>query len=208
MTRSKNPLIQKAFMHGCEALSDAELAAVYLGVTLEDGAALVSEGLACLVDSASRVRITPQKRLNLRAAAELARRTKLSAEQAPTLASAPAVDAFIRPQIVGLMREKVWTICVNGRSRVMACRIVSVGSLMSSVIHPREVFRPAIEVAAAAVILVHNHPSGDPTPSVEDHQVTARLAEAGTVIGIRLLDHVVVAAGGFRSFKDEGWLAQ
>ena len=95
---------------------------------------------------------------------------------------------------------------VDARSRLLGERCISVGSLMASVIHPREVFRPAIGLAAAAVILVHNHPSGDPTPSVEDHQVTARLAEAGQLLGIRLLDHVVVAAEGYRSFRDEGWL--
>jgi DNA repair protein RadC len=102
----------------------------------------------------------------------------------------------------------VVVLLLDARHRLVAQRCVSLGSLMSSVIHPREVFRPAIGLAAAALILVHNHPSGDPTPSVEDHQVTLRLAEAGALLGIRLLDHVVVAADGFRSFKEEGWLPE
>src|SRR5258706_12813430 len=87
-------------------------------------------------------------------------------------------------------------------------RCVSVGSLMSSVIHPREVFRPAIGLAAAGLILVHNHPSGDPTPSVEDHQVTLRLAEAGALLGVRLLAHVGIAAHGYRRFRDRWWLPE
>jgi len=102
--------------------------------------------------------------------------------------------------------EVVVVITLDARSKVIAAHEVSVGSLMSSVLHPREVFRAAVLDSAAALIVAHNHPSGDPTPSVEDHQVTARLVEAGSVMGIRLLDHVVVADSDFRSFAREGWI--
>jgi DNA repair protein RadC len=81
---------------------------------------------------------------------------------------------------------------------------VSQGTLTASLVHPREVFRAAVQAAAAAVVLVHNHPSGDPTPSQEDHEVTRRLVAAGEVLGIRVVDHVVVADGGFHSFKESG----
>jgi len=105
-------------------------------------------------------------------------------------------------------REHVLSFSVDSRRRIIAAHEVSIGSLMSSVIHPREVFRHAIADNAAGVILAHNHPSDDATPSVEDHQVTLRLAEAGSVLGVRLIDHVVVVAEGFRSFRDEGWLPE
>jgi DNA repair protein RadC len=124
------------------------------------------------------------------------------------LSDAGAVFELLRPRLIGERRERVMVLLVDARRRLLGERCVSIGSLMSSVIHPREVFRPAIGLSAAGLILVHNHPSGDPTPSVEDHQVTLRLAEAGTLLGIRLLDHVVIAADGFRSFRDEGWLPE
>lgn len=103
-------------------------------------------------------------------------------------------------------KEQVWVVLLNQRSKIKAIVQVSVGCMTSSVIHPREVFRPALMHMASAVVLVHNHPSGDPTPSVEDHQVTTRLVEAGVVLGIRLVDHVVLGHQQYRSFKDEGWI--
>lgn len=132
---------------------------------------------------------------------------------APARATAPArepdkVADIVRAALGGRIsqHEVVCVLSVNGRGNLIALHEVSIGSLMSSVIHPREVFRRAIADNAAAIILAHNHPSNDPTPSVEDHQVTSRLAEAGQLLGIRLLDHVVVAADSFRSFHSEGWL--
>ena len=77
-------------------------------------------------------------------------------------------------------------------------------TLTASLVHPREVFRPALREAAAALILVHNHPSGDPTPSSEDREVTSRLAKAGEILGVRVLDHVIVAESGYCSLRDEG----
>jgi DNA repair protein RadC len=93
-------------------------------------------------------------------------------------------------------------ILLDSRHRVMRDVEVSTGTLTASLVHPREVFRPALREAAAALVLVHNHPSGDPTPSAEDRAVTRRLAEAGELVGIRVLDHVVVAEQGFYSFRD------
>ena len=84
--------------------------------------------------------------------------------------------------------------------------LVSQGTLTASLVHPREVFRAAIRRCAAALVLVHNHPSGDPEPSSEDRQVTERLVRAGEVLGIRVLDHVVVAERGYHSFREAGAL--
>lgn len=211
---------EKLRLRGAEALSDQELLAALLGSAtrtrsvLGVAAELLVRGgqLAGLPDLGLAQMLAIQGlgtagASRVAAALELARRLgQAPARAGARLESAAAVAELLRPELAQERRERVHVLMVDARQRLLGDRCVSVGSLMSSVIHPREVFRPAIELAAAAVILVHNHPSGDPTPSVEDHQVTHRVAEAGAIVGIRLLDHVIVAAEGFRSFKEEGWL--
>jgi DNA repair protein RadC len=93
---------------------------------------------------------------------------------------------------------------LDGRHRLITTEEVSVGTLTASLVHPREVFRDAIRNAAAALVLVHNHPSGDPSPSAEDRSVTERLRSAGLLLGIRVLDHVIVADSGYFSFREAG----
>ncbi len=93
---------------------------------------------------------------------------------------------------------------LNGKNIVKALQVVSIGSLSSSLVHPREVFRSAIINGAAAVILAHNHPSGDPAPSDEDLQITKRLCEVGKLIGIKCLDHIIIGSGRYFSFADQG----
>ena len=90
------------------------------------------------------------------------------------------------------------------KNTIKALQVVSIGSLSSSLVHPREVFRSAIVNGAAAVILAHNHPSGDPAPSKEDVDITRRLCEVGKLVGIRTLDHIIVGQGNYFSFADEG----
>lgn len=92
------------------------------------------------------------------------------------------------------------------RNQEIAREVISVGTLDASLVHPREVFEPAVRQAAAHVIVAHNHPSGDPEPSDADIEITKRLKAAGRIMGIALLDHVVVSSGGWRSLKDEGLL--
>jgi DNA repair protein RadC len=97
---------------------------------------------------------------------------------------------------------------LDTRQRLMREVEVSRGSLNQSLVHPREVYGPAMREAAAAILVVHNHPSGDPTPSREDHDVTRRLVRVGQLVGIPLVDHVVIATQGYCSFARSGWLAQ
>ena len=97
---------------------------------------------------------------------------------------------------------------LDGRQRVLGKQVISRGTLTASLVHPREVFRPALAACAASLVLVHNHPSGDPTPSAEDRAVTQRLVEAGELLGVRVVDHIVVAEGGFVSLRDEGLLGE
>ena len=98
-------------------------------------------------------------------------------------------------------REHFVVILLNARHEAMAVETVSIGSLNASIVHPREVFKPALLASAASVILVHSHPSGDPEPSEEDLSITKRLVEVGELLGIGVLDHVIVASRGIVSFR-------
>jgi len=103
-----------------------------------------------------------------------------------------------------LDREYFWCLSLDGKNRAQGVDVVSVGTLTASLVHPREVFKAAILTNAAAIIVAHNHPSGDPTPSVEDREITQRLRQAGEILGIKLLDHVVLGHGHYHSFADSG----
>lgn len=103
-------------------------------------------------------------------------------------------------------REHFIAIFLNRKGIVNAAEVVSVGGLHSSIVHPREVFKAALHVSAASIILAHNHPSGDPTPSQEDIDITRRLMEAGTLMGIEILDHVVIGYNKYVSLKARGFM--
>lgn len=113
-------------------------------------------------------------------------------------------DVFARmgPRLRDVLQEEFHALLLNSRHRVVREVLVTRGTLDSALIHPREVFRPAVAEGAAGVILVHNHPSGDPTPSAEDRAVTRQLAAAGRAVGIPVLDHVVVGRGSYASLAD------
>jgi DNA repair protein RadC len=113
-------------------------------------------------------------------------------------------DVFARmgPRLRDVAQEEFHALLLNSRHRIIREVLVTRGTLDSTLIHPREVFRPAVAEGAAGVILVHNHPSGDPTPSAEDRAVTRQLADAGRALGIPVLDHVVVGRGTYASLSD------
>ena len=145
---------------------------------------------------------------------ELGRRIALSFAKTDIVAritdSARAVqfcrDHFAR-RATDSAQEEFHVVSLDVQLHVIGTHLISVGTLDRSLVHPREVFRPAIKDAAKSILLVHNHPSGDPTPSAEDIQVTRRLEEAGTTLGVPVLDHIVVARGGtvsIREFLDPG----
>ena len=116
------------------------------------------------------------------------------------------VQRHFAPQFHGRPQESFHVLLLDARHRLMSAHEVSVGTLTASLVHPREVFREAIRQAAAALLLVHHHPSGDPSPSPEDRSVTERLTAAGHLLGIAVVDHVIVAEGGFFSFQQAGSL--
>jgi DNA repair protein RadC len=138
------------------------------------------------------------------AALELGRRAAAEEGGADGHVRGPA-DVFARmgPRLRDAAQEEFHALLLNSRHRVLREVLVTRGILDSALIHPREVFRPAVGEGAAGVILVHNHPSGDPTPSTEDRAVTRQLAEAGRAVGIPVLDHVVIGRGAYASLADE-----
>ena len=114
-------------------------------------------------------------------------------------------DAF-REEFTALDREFFFMITLDSKNRTIGYHTISMGSLSSSVVHPREVFKPAILENSAAVVFLHNHPSGDPAPSREDRDCTNRLVEASKILGIRVLDHIVFGTTDYYSFADAGLL--
>jgi DNA repair protein RadC len=140
----------------------------------------------------------------VRAAIELGRRAAaVPIGFGDPVRDAASVYAHVRGRLPQLDRELFLALLLDGRNRLRAEICVSEGTLTTALVHPREVFAPAIRDRAAALILVHNHPSGDPTPSSEDVALTDRLRQVGEVVGIRVLDHVVVGHGRYISFAEE-----
>jgi len=140
-----------------------------------------------------------------RLAAAFALARHLQRERAPhrpPLRSPERVYECVWPELSGLEQECFVGLLLDGKHRLRRRERISHGTLTTSLVHPREVFRPAIRWAAAALVVVHNHPSGDPEPSVEDVEVTRRLRDAGRLLGIPLLDHVVCASEGFVSMRE------
>lgn len=116
------------------------------------------------------------------------------------------VVALVGRKLCAEFREHFVVLLLNARHECVAIETVSIGSLNASIVHPREVFRPAVLAAAASIIVAHNHPSGDPEPSEEDLSITRRLAQVGELLGIGLLDHLVIAKRGVVSLRERGLL--
>ncbi|MCP3984382.1 MAG: JAB domain-containing protein [bacterium] len=203
--------------HGPAALADAELVALLLGTgSGSRGVLQLAEDLlapgglrALAAASAAELRRTPgvgiAKSASLLAAVELGRR--LAAQrlrEGDAIRSPEDIFRHFHSSLRDAPHERFLVLLLDGRHRVIREVLTSQGTLTSSLVHPREVFRPALREGAAALVAVHNHPSGDPTPSPEDRQVTHRLIQAGQLLGVPLLDHVVVAERGFASLREAG----
>ena len=147
------------------------------------------------------------KAAQLKAALELGKRALAGPLSKGTkIKSSRDLFTHYHPTLRDLRHEVFKVILLDAKHAIMRDATVSEGSLTLSIVHPREVFTFAVKESAAAVIFLHNHPSGDPTPSQEDRVLTARLVSAGEVLGIRVLDHLVIGDGRYVSFADEGWL--
>lgn len=181
---------EKLARRGPEALSDAELVVVILGVTPERAESIVKE-------SSGRGR---------EAALEEYAKRRRAFDPRPIVDGARAAAGLVPADARCARKEHFLVLCLNARRQLLRIETVSVGTLSASLVHPREVFAPAISNGAAAVVAVHNHPSGDPSPSAEDREATRRLQRAGELLGIPLADHVIVAESSFFSFRESGIL--
>jgi DNA repair protein RadC len=205
---------------GAAALGDNELLALVLGSGSRDVDALgianrllaEAEGLHGLtridlgqlrrVGGVGRARAT-----QVLAAVELGRRTLMRAAAArPRLRTPGDVAAYLLPQYGSASVEQFGIVMLDTKQRIIRIRVLSLGSLDSTIVHPREVFREAASASAAAIVLFHNHPSGDPTPSDDDLRLTARLVSAGVVMGIDVVDHLILGEQRYCSLAESGRL--
>ncbi len=195
---------------GVEALSDLELLTVVLSESRDDQAA--ADRAARLVEAGYpqgngwREVIKGAARARLDAVSELGRRASKAPDGRAVLDSPARALEYVPPEVRAAKKEHLLAFYLNARSQLVHMETVSVGTLSASLVHPREVFAPAIAHAAAALIVCHNHPSGDTTPSAEDRDATRRLSRAGELLGVPLLDHLIVSERGFFSFKEHGLL--
>ena len=213
---------ERLLAEGAASLSNTELLAVLLRTGVKDDSVLrVAEKVLALYKERGLAAITQMsakelssikgvgmaKAATILAAVELGRRLALKAAEARTVVHGPADAAsYVMPRFRFERREHFAVLLLNAKNHILALKTISVGTLTSSVVHPREVFQAAIEQSAASVILVHNHPSGDPAPSGEDLAVTRRMVEAGEIMDIPVLDHVIVGYDKFISLKEEGMI--
>ena len=208
---------ERAQQTGVGVLSDVELLALLLGTgAVGQSASAVACALLGDVGSLQRIervgvhRLAEQrgigtvKAMRLLAAIELGRRVLLRSlsDERDVIGSFEAVAAWARPRLGGLDHEEVWLLCLDGKNGLRSARRIGQGGLHGCALRPADVLRPALEDAASGIVLVHNHPSGDPTPSAADVALTRALVEACHVVGIFLLDHVIVARSGAESLRE------
>lgn len=212
---------------GAAALSDRELLAILLrsGTAQTDVLAVShqllqrSGSLAALMrwsaeDFQQIPGIGPVKSLQLLSVIEVAKRILLQKEgDLAPFDSPERVFRYFHPLTAGLNVEKFWVLCLNRKNYLLKKTAVTSGTVSSSLVHPREVFREAINCSASAIIAVHNHPSGDPGPSQMDIQATRQLKHAADIVGIDLLDHIIIGTpqrdphrSGYYSFQESGLL--
>lgn len=205
---------------GAEALSHAELLAILLrtGTKRESAVTLASRiltecgSLRGLVDMSIEEMTTirgigPAKAVQLRAGIELGRRLSRSRQgELPTIRKPSDAANLMMEELRYLKKEHFICLFLNTKNQVISRETLSVGTLNASLVHPREVFRSAIKCSSASIICLHNHPSGDPAPSPEDVALTRRLIEAGELVGIDILDHLVIGDNRFVSLKEQGYM--
>ncbi len=152
------------------------------------------------------------KLAQLKAAFELGRRLLQCGDGnmslMPSFKNSSDVFNYYRPRFYGMKKERFLCAMLDTKNKVFKETVVSDGTLTSSLVHPREVFRSAIKEASASVLFVHNHPSGDPTPSRDDISITERLVETGKIIGIEVLDHIIISDSKYLSLFENGYISK
>jgi len=214
---------ERLLKYGADGLSDAQLLAIIIR-NGRGGRSAVDLGIELLekfgsLDGIAHAGINeirgkngvkgigPAKIAEIKAAIELGRRHQKPSLSGASFCSSGDVVAYYQPRMKDLKKEMFRCALLDTKHKIIRDEVVSVGSLTASIVHPRDTFKAAIRESAAAVIFIHNHPSGDTKPSQEDILLTRRLVQAGEVLGIQVLDHIIVGDGGHFSFRDNGMIA-
>ena len=208
---------EKMASNGAAVLTDAELIAILLrtGTAEKSAIDIASEmtadgglykrlaGITRLNELTNIKGLGQAKAATVLAALEIGRRIASAKPIEKIHLSCPQdVADFLMPRLRYAAKEQFVVILLNNKNKVIGTEVVSEGSLSSSIVHPREVFAPAILHHAAAIMVAHNHPSGDPKPSIEDEEVTRQLLRSGKVLGIPMIDHVIIGDGNYYSFLE------
>lgn len=222
MPRDERPR-EKLIKHGVHSLSNAELIGIIIQTGCQDATAVelgqrvlrafdndLSAFFGMSIEELERNEqlkgIGPAKACQIKAAIELGRRVNTHPPEQPKIGSPGDVAALLTDELRYLKQEHFMVLLLDNKNKVIKTETISIGTINASLVHPREVFVKAIRQHAAAVILAHNHPSGDPRPSAEDRAITKRLLESGELLGIPVLDHVVIGGADYVSFKESGYI--
>jgi len=211
---------ERLLKHGPSSMSDAQLLAIILR-TGGGGRSALDIGMdllftfrsfseleqASLAELSSIKGIGKAKAAQIKAAIEIGKRLHHEpSPKGPAFSSGQDVFNYFSPKMKGYRKEVFHCALLDVKNRLIRDLRISEGTLTASLIHPRESFRDAIKESAASVIFIHNHPSGDPAPSREDIAITEKLEHAGETLGIKVLDHIIVADGGFTSMLEKGYM--
>jgi DNA repair protein RadC len=201
---------------GMNNLSDQEVLAIIIRSGYREHTAIdVSMNLLHLYGSLKKISqltveelckikgIGKDKSIMLKAAFEIGKRSKFEKIEKKQILSSKDASIVLENNLRGLNKEHFIILMLNTKNFLLGVETVSIGSLNSSIVHPRELFKSAINKSAAAIILAHNHPSGDATPSREDIEVTKRIKSGGQLLGIDVIDHIIIGDNSYYSFKEE-----
>ena len=211
---------ERLIRQGAESLSNQELIAILLGSGTKQESVLhlanrvltffeqIHELKNATIEEIMSVKgIGKAKAVQLLAAVELGRRlSQQQTEERYTIRSPQDAASYLMPDMTSLKQEHFVVLFLNVKNQVLHKQTIFIGSLNASIVHPREIFREAVKRSAASIICAHNHPSGNPSPSSEDIDVTKRLIESGLIMGIELLDHVIIGDHQFISLKEKGYM--
>lgn len=211
---------ERLIRQGAESLSNQELIAILLrtGIKQESVLVLANRILSSFdkiqdlkdatIEELMLVKgVGKAKAVQLLAAAEIGKRMyRKHSEGRYTIRSPEDAAAYLMTDMASLNQEHFVALFLNVKNEVLHKQTLFIGSLNSSIVHPREIFREAVKRSAASIIVAHNHPSGNPSPSPEDIEVTKRLIEAGSIMGIEVLDHVIIGNHQFLSLKEKGYM--
>lgn len=206
---------ERFLKHGPEALSDSELFAIILRTgspnenVIDMSNRLIKEyGLnnlfGCSIKELQKIKgIGPSKAMQVLAMAELGKRYSQSRNPINKISCAQDVFDLFHDRLKDKKQEEFYVLMLNSKNNIISEKLITKGVLDASIIHPREIFKEAIKHSASKIILVHNHPSGDPSPSSEDLEITEKLRGAGQMIDIKVLDHIIIGNGSHWSWVED-----